>query len=153
MKRRIYTDTSVIGGWIEREFKDDSKELFEEFVKGTSILVYSDYVIAELDRAPQNVLDKFYHIPKDHTEFIEDKKEIAELAKHYHSEKVVPLHCEIDAFHIATATVSRVDVLVSWNFKHIVNLSRIQGYNSVNLKLGYPQIDIRTPKETIIYED
>jgi hypothetical protein len=47
------------------------------------------------------------------------------------------------------ATVGRVDVLVSWNFKHIVNLLRIHGYNSVNLRLGHPMVEIRTPREVV----
>lgn len=53
----------------------------------------------------------------------------------------------IDAQHIAVATISRVDVLVSWNFSHIVNLARIRGYNSVNLRQGYPILEIRSPRE------
>ena len=52
-----------------------------------------------------------------------------------------------DALHIALATAARVDVLVSWNFKHIVNLKRIHAYNAVNLKRGYPLLEIRTPRE------
>ncbi len=51
--------------------------------------------------------------------------------------------------HIAVATLGRVDVVVSWNFKHIVNLNRIRLYNSVNLKLGYPMIEIRSPREVL----
>jgi hypothetical protein len=54
-----------------------------------------------------------------------------------------------DALHIALATVARVDVLVSWNFKHIVNLTRIHAYNAVNLKRGYPLLEIRTPQEIV----
>jgi hypothetical protein len=57
-----------------------------------------------------------------------------------------------DAQHIAIATVARVDVLVSWNFRHIVNLQRIRGYNSVNLRMGYPMIEIRTPREVLADE-
>lgn len=57
-----------------------------------------------------------------------------------------------DAQHIAIATVARVDVLVSWNFKHIVNLQRIRGYNSVNLRKGYPLLEIRTPRELLTDE-
>jgi hypothetical protein len=54
--------------------------------------------------------------------------------------------------HIAVATVSRVDVVASWNFKHIVKLSRIRAYNAVNLKLGYPELEIRSPLE-VYYEE
>ena len=59
----------------------------------------------------------------------------------------------IDARHIALATVSHVNVLVSWNFRHIVNLWRIQAYNSVNLREGYSMLEIRTPREVVIDDD
>lgn len=58
-----------------------------------------------------------------------------------------------DCVHIALATIHKADILVSWNFKHIVNVYRIRGYNSVNLKLGYSTIEIRSPKDIIGYED
>lgn len=56
-------------------------------------------------------------------------------------------------FILLWATINKADILVSWNFKHIVNVFRIRGYNAVNLKLGYSQIDIRSPKEIIINEE
>jgi hypothetical protein len=62
---------------------------------------------------------------------------------------VIAAKMRADAQHIAIATVGRVDVLVNWNFKHIVNLRRIHGYNSVNLREGYPLIEIRTPREVL----
>jgi hypothetical protein len=92
-------------------------------------------------------------VPKDHIEFIEFTEEANDLANTYLQEGVVSKKSRVDAQHIATATISRVDVLVSWNFKHIVNLERIHGYNSVNLRLGYPILEIRTPIEVIDYED
>jgi hypothetical protein len=46
-----------------------------------------------------------------------------------------------------------VDLLVSWNFKHIVNVYRIRGYNSVNLKMGYATLSIHSPKEIVGYEN
>ena len=57
-----------------------------------------------------------------------------------------------DALHVALATVARVDVLVSWNFKHIVNLGRIRLFNSVNIEWGYGLVEIRSPKEVLEYE-
>jgi len=51
------------------------------------------------------------------------------------------------------ATINKIDVLVSWNFKHIVNLKRIRGYNAINILNGYPTIEIRSPKDIIDYED
>ncbi|MBA5941756.1 MAG: hypothetical protein H0M93_00225, partial [Methanophagales archaeon] len=59
----------------------------------------------------------------------------------------------VDAQHIAIATVSRVDILVSWNFRHIVNLTKIRLYNSVNLKYGYPLLEIRSPREVCFMKD
>ena len=66
---------------------------------------------------------------------------------------VVPKGSRSDAFHVAAATVAKVDLIVSWNFKHIVNVQRIRGYNSINIKNGYQQIEIRSPRDFIIYED
>ena len=75
--------------------------------------------------------------------------EASELAEAYIAAAVLSPRMRADAQHIAIATVGRVDVLVSWNFKHIVNLERIHGYNSVNLRKGYPIIEIRTPREVL----
>ena len=52
-----------------------------------------------------------------------------------------------DATHIANASVAGVDKLVSWNFKYIVNASRIEIFNQVNREMGYGVLDIRSPKE------
>lgn len=81
----------------------------------------------------------------------ETVNEASALAEEYLTAGVIgSAHLE-DARHIATATVQRVDVLVSWNFKHIVNLDRIRGYNSVNLRLGYALLEIRSPQEVLRY--
>ncbi|PSO89261.1 MAG: hypothetical protein BRC41_01655 [Cyanobacteria bacterium QH_9_48_43] len=82
---------------------------------------------------------------------VEFTEEAAELAECYVSAKVIGEASRDDARHIAIATVTRVDVLVSCNFKHIVNLDRIQKYNSVNLRYGYSLLEIRTPPEAISY--
>jgi hypothetical protein len=75
-----------------------------------------------------------------------------QLANSYVNEKVVGETSIDDCRHIACATIMKVDYLVSWNFKHIVNVFRIRGYNSVNLKNGYIQLDIRSPKDIISNE-
>jgi hypothetical protein len=71
------------------------------------------------------------------------------LAEQYIKEGAINRSSEEDALHIAIATVNKVDVLVSWNFKHIVNLDRIRKYNAVNLKYGYSIIEIRSPREIL----
>jgi hypothetical protein len=85
-------------------------------------------------------------------EDVEITKEVLELADRYIAERVIGNASLNDARHIATATGYRVDVLVSWNFKHIVNIERIHGYNSVNVRLGYPQLEIRPPLEILKYD-
>lgn len=153
MKKRIYTDTSVIGGCLDIEFEDGSNKLLEEFKSGKSILVVSDLTLVELENAPEAVKDILKQVPIEFVEYLEFSKEASTLAETYLGEGVVSEKSRVDAQHIATATVNHADVLVSWNFKHIVNLDRIHGYNSVNLKLGYHMIEIRTPIEVLKYEN
>ena len=107
----------------------------------------------ELIQAPRHVNELLLKYPTDRFERIELTEEIMNLADKYIVEKVVGRTSLEDCRHIALATVNRVDVLASWNFKHIVNLDRIKGYNSVNLRLGYPTIEIRTPQELVSYGD
>lgn len=75
------------------------------------------------------------------------------MAKKNIEAKVVGETSYTDCLHIALATIHSADILVSWNFKHIVNVIRIIGYNAVNHKEGYKQIDIRSPRELLSYED
>ena len=89
----------------------------------------------------------------DKFERIELTAEAILLADTYIKEKVVGKTSLEDCRHIVLATINKLDVLASWNFKHIVNLDRIKGYNSVNYRLGYHMIEIRSPKDLIHYED
>jgi len=98
------------------------------------------------------VRDFFHNLPKDNLEILQVTEEAFELAQKYIDENVVGKTSTDDCRHIATATLNKVDYLVSWNFKHIVNVFRIRGYNSVNLINGYSQLDIRSPKEIVYYE-
>jgi hypothetical protein len=153
MKKRIYTDTSVIGGCFDEEFADASGQLLNTFKTGGAILVVSDLTLVELQDAPARVRAVLEEIPLAYREDVELTEEAATLAEWYITAGVVVASKRVDAQHIALATIRRVDVLVSWNFKHIVNLERIQGYNSVNLRLGYPLLEIRTPQEVLSYEE
>jgi predicted nucleic acid-binding protein len=144
---RIYVDTSVFGGCLEPEFELASRRLFARFRAGEDRLVISDITIAELERAPQPVQDVLGDIPVGFVERWAVLPEAEALADRYLEEGVIPVRMKFDAQHIAVATIAAVDVLVSWNFKHIVNLQRIRGYNTVNASLGYPPVEIRTPQE------
>ena len=153
MRLRIYINTSVIGGCLDEEFKDASKILIDKFKRGEMTAVISELTMLELRNAPQKVQDILKEIPEENIEHVELTEEAVNLAHRYISERVIGEGKLVDAEHIAIATINRVDVLVSWNFRHVVNLQKIRGYNSVNLKYGYPLLEIRSPWEVITYEE
>ena len=148
-KQRIYIDTSVIGGCFDEEFAEWSKNLFEEFFKGNKIAVISDLTIEELEGVSDNIKNKLREIPTESLEFLQKNDEANELANLYIEGNAISIKSLSDATHIALATIAKVNVLVSWNFKHIVNLRRIYLYNSINLQNNYPVIEIRTPREIL----
>ena len=149
MKARIYVDASVIGGCADDEFAEHSIRLMECFIRGDFVLVVSTLTVQELATAPDEVRRRLASVPEEHIETLQLNAEARELAEVYIDEGVITARMRADAQHIAIATVARVDVLLSWNFKHIVNLYRIQGYNSVNLRRGYPTLEIRAPREVL----
>ena len=151
MKQRIYIDTSVVGGYFDEEFKEATQLLFNRLDKNEITFVISDLLDLELLNAPKNVRELLHNYSVDKFHRVELTEEAIKLADAYILEKVVGQTSLEDCRHIALATINRVDILASWNFKHIVNLDRIKGYNSVNLKLGYPMIEIRSPKDLINY--
>lgn len=116
---------------------------------GEIICAFSDLTEFELENAPEKVKDYFINLPIEFTEYMEITEDVDILAHQYIDEKVVGETSIDDCRHIACATLNKVDYLVSWNFKHIVNIFRIRGYNAINIKNGYIQLDIRSPKEVI----
>jgi len=149
MKQRFYIDTSVWGGIFDKEFEQETTLLFDMAKLEQIECLYSDITESELTKAPENVwlfFDTFQNKQK-----VEITPEILKLAETYVNENVVGKTSFDDCVHIATATVYRADLLVSWNFKHIVNVYRIRGYNAINMKLGYPILSIHSPKEIVSY--
>ena len=103
--------------------------------------------------APENVKEYIKNLPKQPIERVIVTDEILILASKYVAERVVGQTSFDDCVHIATATVYKADILVSWNFKHIVNVYRIRGYNSINIRSNYYSLEIRSQKEIVEYED
>ena len=147
MTSRIYTDTSVIGGCEDEEFRIHSRRLIARFTTGDALLVLSELVLRELDAAPPAVRDVVTAIPTAHVEIIQFSPEAEALARYYLADGILTVNMFADAQHIAMATVARVDVLVSWNFRHVVNVARIQRVHRVNAQHGNPAIEIRSPRE------
>ncbi|WP_061216417.1 hypothetical protein [Leptospira santarosai] len=148
---RVYVDNSVYGGYFDKEFTEWTKKFFEEVDQGKFKIVHSDLIDTELKPAPRWVRE-FAKKYTDEAEVVLITKPISRLAKTYISAAVIGKSNWIDCVHIAAATIARVNVLVSWNFEHIVNRNRILGYNTVNEKQGYLSLDIRTPREVLSYE-
>lgn len=153
MKQRIYIDTSVFGGHFDDEFKEHTIPLFNRINEGEFIILYSTVTQDELENAPEKIKELVKNLRVDLTEFIETTEEAIDLATEYITERVVGQTSYADCLHIALATINRADFLVSWNFKHIVNVDRIRGYNAINIKNGYKQLEIRSPRDFIKYED
>ncbi len=150
---KIYIDTSVIGGCFDSEFAKWSKLLIDEFKRGSKLIMLSDITLEELKHAPENVREMIKDIPVANVISISSNDESTELADKYLKEKAVSKKFYNDALHIAMATINMAHALVSWNFKHIVNINRIRLYNSVNFKFGYPELEIRTPMEVLDEKD
>jgi len=151
MIQRIYIDTSAVGGYFDEEFKEATHMLFQRLENNEIKFVVSDLLDLELINAPIHVKELLFKYPADFFERVELTEETEKLAEKYIEEEVVGKTSIEDCRHIALATIHKVDVLASWNFKHIVNLDRIKGYNSVNLRLGYTMIEIRSPKDLVKY--
>ncbi len=149
MKQRVYIDTSVIGGCFDEEFEEWSNRLFDEISLGQIIAVISDITYRELELAPKQVQDKILLMSQDRIEDILTDTEAEQLAGNYIKAGAVSQKFYEDALHIANATIHKADILVSWNFKHIVNIDKIRKYNAVNLMFGYSTIEIRTPREIL----
>ncbi|MGB4774511.1 MAG: PIN domain protein [Daejeonella sp.] len=153
MQQRFYFDTSVFGGLFDIEFAEETTLLFEKVTLGQIKCIYSNLTESELTSAPERVRIFFENLKEEFKEKVIVTPEAFQLAQTYVSERVVGETSLGDCIHIATATLNKVDMLVSWNFKHIVNVYRIRGYNSINLRLGYGTLEIHSPKEIVNNEN
>ena len=142
---RIYVDASVIYGAPTKEFSQDSKVFWDAVRNSEIVLIVSDVLADEIKLAPAYVRTIFATLPESQIERIVSTDESNGLAAQYIAEEVVGPSSLNDCKHIALATLAYADVLVSWNFKHMIY--RRAGYNDVNEKLGYPRIAIQTPKK------
>jgi len=144
---RVYADTSVFGGTQDEEFKLPSAAFFAEVRRGRYVLLISDVTLAELADAPAPVRQQFLALPPEDVIEVATDAEVESLADAYLAAKVLGPARRADALHVAAATVGGADVIVSWNFQHIVNYQRIHGFNGVNVLNGYRELAIYSPLE------
>ena len=152
-KTKLYLDTSVPSFL----FADDSPEKREATIQFWDILkmglydiVISDILLTEISRSEvpssQQLEDRLAEII---LKIVSVNEDIYSLAQKYIDEGIIPQKYQDDALHIALATYNEVDALISWNFKHMVNLKTIRGVNGINRMLGFKELEILTPQSWI----
>ncbi len=149
---RVYVDTSVYGGLHDDEFREGSERFFRAVREGAFTILTSEPILLEIAGAPENV-QATYETHRRYMEELDVTAEATDLSDAYMEAKVVPAASHVDALHVALASVARADIVVSWNFKHMVQLRRIQAFHGVNLLNGYPLIEIRSPLEVTDVRD
>lgn len=152
-KPRIYIDTSVIGGCFDVEFSEWSNGLMNNFAAGFFVPILSDVVAAEVADAPEAVRQKYENLLRGEHEFVLVTEEVVELADAYQQRRILTSKFYDDGLHIALASVAEADLLVSWNFKHIVHFDKIRLFSSVNLEQGYKPLQIYSPREVARAEE
>ncbi|HEY3414105.1 MAG TPA: PIN domain-containing protein [Armatimonadota bacterium] len=149
---RVYADTSVFGGVFDEEFEDASQRFVSLVEHGRFALVTSALVEDEIRFAPLRVQDLFERLRLT-AEIIDITADTLDLRSRYVEAGVVAARSWTDALHVAAATTSRCDFIVSWNFKHIVHFDKVPRYNAVNVLCGYHEIGIHSPLEMVSDEE
>ena len=144
---RAYVDTSVFGGVFDEEFAAHSQAFFLRVERGLVRVLLGETTERELRDAPEEVRAILDLLPPAVSERCPPTPQIDALADAYLAAGVVGPRWRQDAIQVATATVYGADVLVSWNYKHIVRFDRVRGFHSVNVRLGYPLVYIASPAE------
>ena len=150
---KLYIETSVPNMLFHDDAPDKQQatKMFFQWVRMTSHEVYTSRVTyEELADAPEpkRTLMVAALANVGAIELETGDRELA-LAEAYVQEGALPVRYLADALHAATAVCHRMDVVVSWNMRHLVNLWRVRRINAVNLRLGWPTILVHTPEEVV----
>lgn len=149
--QRVYIDTSVIGGCFDPEFAEWSNGLIADFRNGIFQPLLSDVTAAEIEEAPENVQNVYAELVALNADILSVSESALELADEYQKRGILLPNFYDDGLHIALATVAQADVLVSWNFRHIVHFDKIRLFNAVNIEFGYRPLQIFSPREVTTY--
>ncbi len=147
----VYIDTSVIGGCFDLEFAQWSNGLVADFQQGLLKAVLSDIVAAEIADAPYQTQEIYAELLALGSDFIAVNEAALELADVYQQRGILTPKFYTDGLHVALATIAEVDIMVSWNFKHIVHFDKIRLFNAINLEQGYKSLQIYSPREVMSY--
>lgn len=144
---RVYVDTSVFGGTQDAEFARYSKRFFDGVIAGGFVVLVSEQTLAEMELAPAEVRRVLEGLPAQGVERVSVDEEVEALADAYIQAGVLGVGSRGDAIHVAAAAVAGADLILSWNFRHVVRYDRIRMFNGVNAIRGYDSLDIRSPME------
>ena len=154
-KLKLYLDTSVLNFALSHNpslevHKKATVDLLGQIQDGTYEGFISDQVIAEINRAPTQIAESLTElVNKLDVESLSLSDEAEKLADKYVAEGIIPVKYRDDALHIAIASVNDMDVIISWNFQHMVKLKTKHGVIAVNGLMGYKSIEIVSPEEVI----
>lgn len=142
---RVYPDATVVRGCVEGDSQEASRHLIDAFVHGNLTLLLSHAVVSALEDERHKVKAVLSRVPDAHTEFLADTPAATELVEAYVRVGAVAESARPHALHFALATLAKADVLVSWDFKNIVNIHRIRDCNYVNVARGQRRLLVHTP--------
>jgi predicted nucleic acid-binding protein len=156
-KLKLYLDTSVVSHLDAPDAPEkmaDTIKLWEDIYAGIYEVCVSNVTIDEIDDCPEPkrtfMFSKLAEIKYTH---LEANNESTQLSKLYFSVGGLPPKSKEDAQHIAIATVNDCDIILSWNFKHIVNLRAMRAVEEVNRQRHYKTIHILSPTMMLDMED
>ena len=151
-QQRVYLDTSVLGGCFDPEFAEWSNGLMQDFREGRFAPVLSEVTAAEVQQAPERVQVVYAELLAIGAGVVQVTEGALELADAYQERGILTPRFYDDGLHIAVATVAEVDVLTSWNFRHIVHFDKIRRFSAVNIEYGYRPLQIFSPREVMTYD-
>ena len=150
---RYYVETSVWNFLLEtqRLERHQATQRFFQQVRGPDALAISNVVLREIARAPQPRRQALEQLLQRYDPIVlAETSEVLTLAQRYVAEGLIPAKYLNDALHVATAVISEVEVVVSWNFEHLVKLKTRRGVNGLNRLLGYREVEIISPEEVSV---
>ena len=154
-KLSLYLETSVwnfVFADDAPEKRDATKLLFKEIREGKFEIYISDLVAGEIGNTKGPKRDHLEKLIQGYApiQLLEDDK-VKELSNAYTKAKFAPEKAAADLTHVAYTVAHKLDVIVSWNLKHIVRLKTKLAVNGINKLLGYREIEIVTPEEALSY--
>ena len=149
---RIYLETSVISAYHfgKGDVLKATRKFFNTCIKKGYELYSSDISLREIDQASRSTQEKLHSLIEDFMVRIYTLTDEADrLAEEYVRRDVIPAKARADAEHIAVCSVNAIEVLVSWNLRHIVNLRTKMMVKTINTEIGYITPNIIRPDEVL----